>query len=100
MRLLVDAAQDFGDGEVKDGGSRNLLESRLRTLYASGVFNGATVTFQVSPDGANVPDGSSRWYVVETFTDVGLVNIEARFRKCKANLAGGGLSTSVTLELV
>lgn len=70
--------------------------------YCWGTFNGATVTIQISNDPEYVADGSSNWFTVAsgTFTVLGNLFFNARFRKIRATVTGGGVSTSLSLEVV
>jgi hypothetical protein len=64
--------------------------SYLQTVFCFGTFNGATITLQGSPDGAE-------WFDLVSFTTKQVMGIGLSVRFLRATITGAGASTSVTL---
>lgn len=93
MRLLTAAGNGNGTAlELKSWGSREL--SRLYTLFVYGTFDGATVTFQISPDNSN-------WFTVTgiSITAAAAVNAEFRAQYARCVVSGGGAGVAVDAQL-
>jgi hypothetical protein len=101
-RLLTNAPQNTVGPGMSEG-LRDAYQPPIRTLYVTGVFGGATVKAQLSPDGSEVADADSRWLDVASlaFTvQPEPVTVQARFRKARGVVTGGNGTTSITMEFV
>lgn len=69
--------------------------------FVSGTFNGTSVQVEYSPDTIDTPDANSTWYAPTAlvFAAVGDTFFQARPRKFRLVLTGGGVSTSVNVEV-
>lgn len=87
---------------VTDPGSH--WQTQSWQIYASGTLGASgSIAIQVSPDMAELPDASSRWFALlaSPITTVPTTQwIQARFRKVRFNFTGGDGTTSVTVEIV
>jgi hypothetical protein len=99
MKWAVNAA---GNSVSKaEGSPGNVWQSKLRSVYASGTFGGASIQLQASPDSEELSDALSRWFDVNgaVFTDAAFANIEVRARKWRL-VTTGGVGTDVVVEIV
>jgi len=69
--------------------------------FISGTLAGATVQIEYSPDTVDISDANSIWYspTILQVTSTGDQFFWARPRKFRVFVNGGGLTTSVTVEI-
>lgn len=93
MQSLLTNATANGAGAVVPGVA--LAYAEVKTAWAWGTFDGATVTFQASPDGVEWFDLLDADDAPLAFTAKGCENVECRGGHFRAVVSSAGASTSL-----
>lgn len=93
----IATAQDNGESAtIAISRNAHLTESHLRTLFVDGVFDSATVKYQISHDGTN-------WFDVtgaDAITSKKAVNVEHRAPFHRISVSGGAAVEAIDAWVV